>query len=80
MCLCEIPNLKHMLVTAGHVSLTSPSNVSPHFQLKVNFANLFRRGTASIFNVYLRFTETAYHHSVLFSFSKGVFVHFGKRG
>lgn len=43
MCLCEIPNLKHVLVTAGQVSLTTASNVSPHSQLRANLDNVSRR-------------------------------------
>ena len=40
VCLWEIPNLKHMLVPAGQVSLTRASNVSPCSQLRANFDDL----------------------------------------
>lgn len=64
VCLCEIPNLKHMLVTAGQVSLTRPSNVSPHSQLRANFDNLSRKGSAGVRNACLSFAKTAFHLSV----------------
>lgn len=77
MCPGKIPNLKHMLVTAWQASLTRPSNVSPHSQLRVNFDTFSSGGTDSILNacdlLKLSFTPKKI-------FSKGVFVHFGQRG